>query len=89
MQWTAQDSSVELAHILSPSEREFKRPLPTLARPGARVDLATATCGDKMSKAGENVLTGWPALLLAGLLEIVWAIGLKYSDGLTRFWPGA
>jgi quaternary ammonium compound-resistance protein SugE len=33
------------------------------------------------------VLTGWPALLLAGLLEIIWAIGLKYSDGLTRFWP--
>jgi len=32
-------------------------------------------------------LTGWLALLLAGLLEIGWAIGLKYSDGLTRFWP--
>jgi quaternary ammonium compound-resistance protein SugE len=34
-----------------------------------------------------NVLTGWFALLLAGLLEIGWALGLKYSDGLTRFWP--
>ena len=32
-------------------------------------------------------MTGWLALLLAGLLEIGWAIGLKYSDGLTRFWP--
>jgi len=32
-------------------------------------------------------LTGWFALLLAGLLEIAWAIGLKYSDGLTRLWP--
>jgi quaternary ammonium compound-resistance protein SugE len=29
----------------------------------------------------------WLALLLAGLLEIGWALGLKYSDGLTRFWP--
>lgn len=29
----------------------------------------------------------WFALLLAGLLEIAWALGLKYSDGLTRFWP--
>lgn len=29
----------------------------------------------------------WIALLLAGLLEIAWALGLKYSDGLTRFWP--
>jgi quaternary ammonium compound-resistance protein SugE len=27
------------------------------------------------------------ALLLAGLLEIAWALGLKYSDGLSRFWP--
>ena len=32
-------------------------------------------------------LTAWSALLLAGLLEIGWALGLKYSDGLTRFWP--
>jgi quaternary ammonium compound-resistance protein SugE len=32
-------------------------------------------------------MTGWHALLLAGLLEIVWAFGLKYSDGFTRFWP--
>ncbi len=32
-------------------------------------------------------MTGWLALLLAGLLEIGWAVGLKYSDGLTRFWP--
>jgi quaternary ammonium compound-resistance protein SugE len=27
------------------------------------------------------------ALLLAGLLEVAWALGLKYSDGLTRLWP--
>ncbi|MDB5651305.1 MAG: molecular chaperone [Hyphomicrobiales bacterium] len=29
----------------------------------------------------------WPVLLLAGLLEIGWAIGLKYTDGFTRLWP--
>ena len=34
-------------------------------------------------------MTGWLALLAAGLLEIAWAFGLKYSDGLTRFWPSA
>jgi quaternary ammonium compound-resistance protein SugE len=34
-----------------------------------------------------NALTGWLAIFLAGLLEIAWALGLKYSDGLTRFWP--
>lgn len=32
-------------------------------------------------------MSGWIALLGAGLLEIAWALGLKYSDGLTRFWP--
>jgi quaternary ammonium compound-resistance protein SugE len=32
-------------------------------------------------------VNGWLALLAAGLLEIVWAVGLKQSDGLTRFWP--
>ena len=32
-------------------------------------------------------MNGWLALLGAGLLEVGWALGLKYSDGLTRFWP--
>jgi quaternary ammonium compound-resistance protein SugE len=31
--------------------------------------------------------TAWLTLLLAGLFEVGWALGLKYSDGLTRFWP--
>ena len=35
------------------------------------------------------MLKGWSALLLAGLLEIVWAVGLKYSHSLTRPWPTA
>lgn len=30
---------------------------------------------------------GWFYLCLAGLLECAWAIGLKYSDGFTRFVP--
>ncbi len=29
----------------------------------------------------------WYSLVLAGLFEVVWAIGLKQSDGFTRFWP--
>ncbi|MGY0557284.1 MULTISPECIES: quaternary ammonium compound efflux SMR transporter SugE [unclassified Lysobacter] len=29
----------------------------------------------------------WIILLLAGLFEIVWAIGLKYTEGFTRLWP--
>lgn len=29
----------------------------------------------------------WVFLLFAGLLEIVWALGLKYTDGFSRLWP--
>lgn len=29
----------------------------------------------------------WTALVVAGLLEIGWAIGLKYTQGFTRLWP--
>jgi quaternary ammonium compound-resistance protein SugE len=29
----------------------------------------------------------WVYLFLAGVLEIVWAVGLKYTEGFTRLWP--
>ena len=29
----------------------------------------------------------WVVLVLAGLFEVGWAIGLKYTDGFTRLWP--
>lgn len=29
----------------------------------------------------------WLVLILAGVLEVVWAVGLKYTEGFTRFWP--
>ena len=29
----------------------------------------------------------WIYLAIAGVMEIVWAIGLKYSEGFTRPWP--
>ena len=29
----------------------------------------------------------WIILVLAGLFEVGWAIGLKYTDGFTRTWP--
>lgn len=31
--------------------------------------------------------SAWFTLLIAGLFEIVWALGLKYSEGFTRLWP--
>ncbi len=29
----------------------------------------------------------WLILILAGLLEVVWAFAMKQSDGFTRLWP--
>lgn len=29
----------------------------------------------------------WGILIIAGLLEVGWAVGLKYTEGFTRFWP--
>ena len=29
----------------------------------------------------------WVMLFVAGLVEVGWAIGLKYTDGFSRFWP--
>jgi quaternary ammonium compound-resistance protein SugE len=29
----------------------------------------------------------WTLLVIAGLFEILWAVGLKYTEGFTRLWP--
>ena len=32
-------------------------------------------------------MNAWAVLVLAGMCEIGWALGLKYSDNFTRLWP--
>lgn len=34
-----------------------------------------------------ELFMNWLILIIAGLFEIVWAIGLKYTEGFTRLWP--
>jgi quaternary ammonium compound-resistance protein SugE len=34
-----------------------------------------------------NPATAWLVLVAAGVLEVVWAIGLKYAEGFTRVVP--
>ena len=31
--------------------------------------------------------TAWFVLLIAGLCEIGWAVGMKYTEGFSRLWP--
>jgi quaternary ammonium compound-resistance protein SugE len=32
-------------------------------------------------------MMAWFVLFVAGLFEVGWAVGLKYTHGFTRFWP--
>lgn len=34
-----------------------------------------------------SITWSWIFLVVAGLLEICWAIGLKYTDGFSKLWP--
>ena len=43
--------------------------------------------GSSKSVSKENVGMAWIYLFIAGLLEIVWAVGLKYTEGFTKLWP--
>ena len=36
-----------------------------------------------------SVSSSWIVLVVAGLFEVGWAIGLKYTEGFTRLWPTA
>ncbi len=33
------------------------------------------------------MITPWFSLGIAGVFEIVWAVGLKYTDGFSKLWP--
>jgi quaternary ammonium compound-resistance protein SugE len=57
--------------------------------PGANKSGGNATTRHCAAGRERDLASAWLALLLAGLLEIGWALGLKYSDGFTRFWPTA
>ena len=33
------------------------------------------------------MISPWYSLAIAGAFEVVWAVGLKYTDGFSRLWP--
>lgn len=33
------------------------------------------------------MLSPWWSLGIAGVFEVIWAVGLKYTDGFSRLWP--
>lgn len=34
-----------------------------------------------------SITTAWIVLIIAGLFEICWAVGLKFSEGFTKLYP--
>jgi quaternary ammonium compound-resistance protein SugE len=54
---------------------------------GCEDDLtALKSIGDD-PKTRKGIHMAWAILVLAGLFEVGWAIGLKYTEGFTRLWP--
>jgi quaternary ammonium compound-resistance protein SugE len=59
--------------------------------PGGRTTfllISPSARGDDPAVNG-GVIMAWSILFVAGLLEITWAIGLKYTEGFSRLIPSA
>src|SRR5947208_6607614 len=57
---------------------------------GRNLSLSSITLSAPISVAPfltRRMTVAWFLLITAGLLEIVWAIALKYSDGFSQLWP--
>jgi quaternary ammonium compound-resistance protein SugE len=52
------------------------------------MSIVRAGCGVRLQIRMELPMA-WTLLLVAGLFEIAWAVGLKYTDGFTRIVPSA
>ena len=59
---------------------------PTLRHAGTAPPTSTSRWGRPHHRNGDEAWHGF-FCLLAGVLEIGWAIGLKYTDGFTRIGP--
>src|SRR5690606_30193550 len=57
--------------------------------PGCEDDFASNAAIQGRPWPTSRKVMPWIILILAGLLEIAWAVGLKFTDGFTRLWPTA
>ncbi len=49
--------------------------------------VTSSETGVPSSLLRQNRVVAWAILALAAFYEMAWAIGLKYTEGLTRLWP--
>jgi quaternary ammonium compound-resistance protein SugE len=68
--------------------RDLQRDAPTAAKRSIGVcsnHSSSINRGQPHPRKGDRM--AWFILVLAGLFEVGWAIGLKYTEGFTRWWP--
>lgn len=73
-----------ITSILTHTSGEPKAPTCT-GRPVLQNFLAISNWGRPRPVRLTNM--SWFYLLFAGLFEVIWAVGLKYTEGFTRLWP--
>jgi quaternary ammonium compound-resistance protein SugE len=49
--------------------------------------LEWGRAADILRRPEEKRFMSWFYLIVAGLLEVAWAVGLKYTHGFSRLWP--
>jgi quaternary ammonium compound-resistance protein SugE len=59
----------------------------TAAGEAPALPVRTRSAGALATQDRKGIAMNWFILVLAGLFEIGWAIGLKYTEGFTRLWP--
>jgi quaternary ammonium compound-resistance protein SugE len=50
-------------------------------------EQAGVECAFVFEERSMSQAASWLVLIVAGLFEVGWAIGLKYTEGFTRLWP--
>jgi quaternary ammonium compound-resistance protein SugE len=58
-----------------------------LAPAGAGPISPRRAAGAPQRQQSAEAIVAWLSLVVAGLFEVVWAVGLKYTDGFSRLWP--
>jgi quaternary ammonium compound-resistance protein SugE len=77
-----------------PVSREFRDPAldfvvfsRSLQFVGSEDDFAAPNSIQGRPWQTANHVMPWILLIIASLFEVTWAVGLKFTDGLTRLWP--
>lgn len=79
----AQAGSVNPGHVVKPEQTP-----PAYGKPGGQMNTCRVDPTTRLDRSTQRKQRmAWVLLVVAGLFEVGWAIGLKYTDGFTKPWP--